>query len=76
MAADPEVMAQIASYDQAKKAYDLALTEAFTISVGQTRPWTEEKCKLFARERCRALGFDDPDTYRWRLRAMLGSISE
>lgn len=59
-------------YDKAKRVYDEGLDEAY--SSGEK--WTEERVKLWARSRVRRAGLEDPDTIRWRLRALLGSILE
>jgi hypothetical protein len=67
-----ETLRLIDEYDMSKQVYDKAMDEAY--SSGEK--WPEEKVKLWARVQTRKKGYRDPDTYRWLLRARLGSILE
>jgi hypothetical protein len=64
----------IDEYDLAKRVYDDALDEAYTHVATSGEKWPEEKIKLWARTKVRKAGHEDPDTIRWRLRALLGSV--
>lgn len=60
-------------FNKSRDIYDKALWDGY----GPHDPkWPEEKIKVWARQKCRQAGLDDPEGYRWRLRALLGSILE
>lgn len=69
---DATVLPIIDEYDRAKARYDYYLGEAYDLA--KDMKWSEEKCKLYAREKTRREGLKDPDTYRWMLRWRLGSL--
>lgn len=68
------ILPLIEEYDRAKASYDKYLGEAYDLATSMK--WSEEKCKLYAREKVRREGLKDPDTYRWTLRWRLGSLIE
>lgn len=70
----------IQSLSAALKVYDEALESCYKQSLALVnagkKGWTEEQCKVLARQKVREAGFDLPEIYRWRIKALVGGVHE